>query len=124
MPDVRPWSPAEIEEMIPAELTALDDLVLEFRTLTEDASAKNRDAKIARAQATLIVKGSNKEEREARATLHCPNREDPASRVADFEYAAELAAGVVRAHQSAIRARTTKLEMLRTLLVSARDVTK
>ena len=116
----RPWSPAEIEEMVPGIIEALDEAVLEFRTLTETAAEKVRVYKRARSVAWLRVQGSNAPEREARVNLH---QIEPGVEVGQLEYEADLAEGVVKAQRQHIAALQTKAELTRTLLVSARATT-
>lgn len=113
----RPWSPAEVEAEVPSVLEAIDETVETILDLTTKANDAQFEAKKQRSLAWLRVKGSNRDEREARVFLH---QVTPTVTVGDLEHQADLADGELRAARLHLAALQTKADMLRSLLVSAR----
>lgn len=114
----RPWSIVEVEEKIPEIVNRLEEAVTDLKSMGVDAANAEWDYRKAKAMAFVKVSGRNAEEREAKALLH---QHAPGVTVADLGRARNLAENAYGNQRQIITVLKTEAELMRTLMVSARN---
>jgi hypothetical protein len=114
----RPWSAVEIEERVPELIERLEAAVAELRALGIRKSQTEWAYRRARSTALLSVKGPNADHREAAALLH---QVRPNVTVADLGLERDLAEAAYATQRTVISALQTDADLLRTLMVTARN---
>ena len=112
----RPWSPAEVEERAFKLRRELDDMVLALPRLVEESAKAKREYRSAKAQAYLAARARNPsltvDERKAMVD----------DEIGDVEAADMIAEEMLRAARDRIRVGLAEQDMLRSMLVSHRQV--
>lgn len=115
----RPWSPLETEEKMVEGVARLQEAVLEFKTLGEQAAHTEWHYRHQQARCVVQAEGKNADARAAAATLLLVSMGDEHKPHPGL--ARDLAANAYAVQRSVIAAITSELDILRSMAASSRS---